>query len=211
MIVTAPVAATATMSISKVRTSTTAKPPRPAKRHRPAPVQAQLELPSSLPCGSPHQFQKSRSSSPLGDDEPASNTSAEYQEWPMHGFLKRMTIRNEIRYGIKFSLEEVPQLCAVACPLYMSSASSSRHFSTNPVGSCSTVTRAKKTQTAPSSRSKCHSFTRKKDAMLVDLKENKGCSWKQIEEAFPHRSLGLLQVHYSTKLKGRAFVSKERQ
>src|ERR1700722_10381877 len=37
-------------------------------------------------------------------EEPTSNTGAEYQEWPLRGFLKRMTIRKETRYSIDFSL-----------------------------------------------------------------------------------------------------------
>jgi hypothetical protein len=32
-------------------------------------------------------------------------TTAEYREWPMHGFFKRTTIGNETRYSMDFSLE----------------------------------------------------------------------------------------------------------
>jgi hypothetical protein len=44
------------------------------------------------------------------------NTRVEYQEWLMHGFLKRTTIGDEIQYSIEFSLEQLHELCAVACP-----------------------------------------------------------------------------------------------
>ncbi|KAI9654555.1 MAG: hypothetical protein M1829_000911 [Trizodia sp. TS-e1964] len=44
-------------------------------------------------------------------------------------------------------------------------------------------------------------FTPKEDLMLVDLKENKSLTWKQISEFFPGRSSGTLQVRYCTKLK----------
>jgi hypothetical protein len=57
------------------------------------------------------------------------NTMAEYQEWPMRGFLKRTTIGDEIRYSIEFSLEQLQGLYDVACPLYATSPSSNRDSS----------------------------------------------------------------------------------
>jgi hypothetical protein len=70
------------------------------------------------------ESQKSFSPSPTSDEEPASNAGAAYQEWPIHGFFKLITIGNEARYGIEFSLEDVQQLCAVAIPLHSSSTGS---------------------------------------------------------------------------------------
>jgi hypothetical protein len=46
-------------------------------------------------------------------------------------------------------------------------------------------------------------FTPEDDRLLVDLKENKSLSWKQIAEFFPGRSSGTLQVRYCTKLKAK--------
>ncbi|KAI6257842.1 hypothetical protein MCOR07_010538 [Pyricularia oryzae] len=46
-------------------------------------------------------------------------------------------------------------------------------------------------------------FTAEDDALLVDLKENKSLTWKQIAEFFPGRSSGTLQVRYCTKLKAK--------
>jgi hypothetical protein len=40
------------------------------------------------------------------DQERTSNTDAEYQEWPMRGVFKRVIVRDEVRYGMEFSLEE---------------------------------------------------------------------------------------------------------
>jgi hypothetical protein len=48
----------------------------------------------------------------------------------MRGFIKRTMIGNEIRDSMEFSLEQLQELCAVACPLHASSASSNKHFST---------------------------------------------------------------------------------
>lgn len=46
-------------------------------------------------------------------------------------------------------------------------------------------------------------FTPEDDQLLVDLKENKSLTWKQIAEFFPGRSSGTLQVRYCTKLKAK--------
>ncbi|KAF8455834.1 putative transcriptional activator Myb [Terfezia claveryi] len=46
-------------------------------------------------------------------------------------------------------------------------------------------------------------FTTEDDQLLVDLKENKALTWKQIAEFFPGRSSGTLQVRYCTKLKAK--------
>ena len=46
-------------------------------------------------------------------------------------------------------------------------------------------------------------FTREDDALLVELKETKNLTWKQIADFFPGRSSGTLQVRYCTKLKAK--------
>ena len=49
-------------------------------------------------------------------------------------------------------------------------------------------------------------FTPEDDQLLVDLKEKKNLTWKQIADFFPGRSSGTLQVRYCTKLKAKATV-----
>ncbi|KAK5165686.1 uncharacterized protein LTR77_008608 [Saxophila tyrrhenica] len=46
-------------------------------------------------------------------------------------------------------------------------------------------------------------FTPEDDALLVELKETKDLTWKQIADFFPGRSSGTLQVRYCTKLKAK--------
>jgi hypothetical protein len=46
-------------------------------------------------------------------------------------------------------------------------------------------------------------FTPEDDQLLVDLKEKKNLTWKQIADFFPGRSSGTLQVRYCTKLKAK--------
>ena len=49
-------------------------------------------------------------------------------------------------------------------------------------------------------------FTPEDDALLVELKETKDLTWKQIADFFPGRSSGTLQVRYCTKLKAKTTV-----
>ncbi|KAF2708062.1 hypothetical protein K504DRAFT_334200, partial [Pleomassaria siparia CBS 279.74] len=49
-------------------------------------------------------------------------------------------------------------------------------------------------------------FTPEDDGLLVDLKEKKNLTWKQIADFFPGRSSGTLQVRYCTKLKAKTTV-----
>ncbi|KAK4504542.1 hypothetical protein PRZ48_005458 [Zasmidium cellare] len=49
-------------------------------------------------------------------------------------------------------------------------------------------------------------FTPDDDALLVELKETKNLTWKQIADFFPGRSSGTLQVRYCTKLKAKTTV-----
>ncbi|KAF2748309.1 hypothetical protein M011DRAFT_493699 [Sporormia fimetaria CBS 119925] len=56
---------------------------------------------------------------------------------------------------------------------------------------------------APRPRGPKLKFTPEDDQLLVDLKEKKNLTWKQIAEFFPGRSSGTLQVRYCTKLKAK--------
>jgi hypothetical protein len=113
---------------------------RPAKRRKPSP---------------------SHSDPTLGDAEPTFNARAEYQEWPMHGFFKRTTIGNEIRYGMGFSLEQLQELCALACP-HSSQAGSDRDFSTRSTSSSRQTTQAEKTRLGLASQRKRIRFTQRR-------------------------------------------------
>jgi hypothetical protein len=125
----------------------------------------------------------------------------------MRGFFKLITIGNEVRYSIEFSLEDVQQLCAAAFPLHTSSAGSNASFSAWPARPFSARPRAEDASGATVSQSKRPRFAEEEDAKLVDLKERRGWSWEDIQSAFPGRSTGSLQVRYSTKLKERNTAS----
>jgi hypothetical protein len=123
----------------------------------------------------------------------------------MRGFFKLITIGNDVRYGMEFSLEDVQQLCAAAFPLYTSSAGSNALFSARPSRHAQPFSAYARAENAPS-RSKRPRFTEEEDARLVDLKQ-RGWSWEDIQRSFPGRSTGSLQVRYSTKLKERNAAS----
>jgi hypothetical protein len=123
----------------------------------------------------------------------------------MRGFFKLITIRNEVRYGIEFSLEDVQQLCAAAFPLHTSSTGPNASFSARPSRRAWSFSACAQAENA-SSRSKRPRFTEEEDAKLVDLKQ-RGWSWEDIQRSFPGRSTGSLQVRYSTKLKERNTTS----
>ncbi|KAF2822461.1 hypothetical protein CC86DRAFT_300497 [Ophiobolus disseminans] len=59
---------------------------------------------------------------------------------------------------------------------------------------------------APKPRGPKLKFTPEDDQLLVDLKEKKNLTWKQIADFFPGRSSGTLQVRYCTKLKAKTTV-----
>lgn len=61
-------------------------------------------------------------------------------------------------------------------------------------------------QPAPRPRGPKLKFTTEDDQLLVDLKEKKNLTWKQIADFFPGRSSGTLQVRYCTKLKAKTTV-----
>jgi hypothetical protein len=148
-------------------------------------------------CDNQPESRKSSSPSPTAAEEPISSAGAAYHEWPMRGCFKLITIGNEVRYGMEFSLEDVQQLCAAAFPLHTSSASSKASFSARP------SQRAQPFSANVPSRTKRPRFTEEKDAKLIDLKEKRGWSWEAIQGSFLGRSTGSLQVRYSTKLKER--------
>ena len=168
------------------------------------PSATQLEVTSR--CDNQPESRKSSSPSPTGDEEPTSNAGAAYQEWPMRGFFKLITIGNEVRYGMEFSLEDVQQLCAAAFPLHTSSAGSNASFSARPSRRAQPFSACAPAENVPS-RSKRPRFTEEEDAKLVDLKERRGWSWEDIQRSFLGRSTGSLQVRYSTKLKERNTAS----
>ncbi|CAK7218065.1 hypothetical protein SCUCBS95973_003363 [Sporothrix curviconia] len=70
-------------------------------------------------------------------------------------------------------------------------------------GAPSVVGQAGMPAPAPRPRGPKLKFTPEDDQLLIELKENKSLTWKQIADFFPGRSSGTLQVRYCTKLKAK--------
>ncbi|KAK3906506.1 hypothetical protein C8A05DRAFT_40700 [Staphylotrichum tortipilum] len=75
--------------------------------------------------------------------------------------------------------------------------------SSGGTGAPSMVGQAGMPAPAPRPRGPKLKFTPEDDQLLIDLKENKNLTWKQIADFFPGRSSGTLQVRYCTKLKAK--------
>lgn len=76
-------------------------------------------------------------------------------------------------------------------------------LSSNVGGAPSVVGQVGMPSPAPRPRGPKLKFTPEDDQLLIDLKENKNLTWKQIADFFPGRSSGTLQVRYCTKLKAK--------
>jgi hypothetical protein len=70
-------------------------------------------------------------------------------------------------------------------------------------GAPSVVGQAGMPSPAPRPRGPKLKFTHEDDQLLIELKEHKNLTWKQIADFFPGRSSGTLQVRYCTKLKAK--------
>ncbi|KEY69070.1 hypothetical protein S7711_03366 [Stachybotrys chartarum IBT 7711] len=70
-------------------------------------------------------------------------------------------------------------------------------------GAPSVVGQAGMPAPAPRPRGPKLKFTPEDDQLLIELKEQKNLTWKQIADFFPGRSSGTLQVRYCTKLKAK--------
>lgn len=70
-------------------------------------------------------------------------------------------------------------------------------------GAPSVVGQAGMPEPAPRPKGPKLKFTPEDDALLMQLKETKDLTWKQIADFFPGRSSGTLQVRYCTKLKAK--------
>jgi hypothetical protein len=136
----------------------------------------------------------SRSPSATAESLPA----AEYQEWPLHGFLKRTRIGNETTFNLEFHLTHLPDDLELSTPFAALGSGFSVETSTRPRISHSAVTHSKTHHVTSGSPMKRVKWTAEEDATLIRMKEN-GCSWEEISAALPSRNPGAIQVRYSTK------------
>jgi len=179
-------------------TRITGKRPRHrARRHRRSPSPTSSASDSDSSSYSPSHVNKKlplptknnrhrRNSLPSTDSSvvQAASVDTEYQEWPFQGLLKRAKIGGQLSYRVEFSLDFSRQDAPLTGPLQPNSSRLPKGAAPN-----------KRPARAACKNSK---FTLEEEEILVDLKENQGLAWKDIKLRFPKRSLGSLQVRYST-------------
>jgi hypothetical protein len=122
---------------------------------------------------------------------------AEFQEWPFQGFLKRTKIRNTTIYNLEFQLPYV-QAHLHSEALGMRSDKETSAEATTPHDASA---HSKMHPAAVRPRIKRVPWTAEKDATVLKMRDEDGCSWEEIAEApllLPHRTPGTIQAHYYT-------------
>jgi hypothetical protein len=147
--------------------------------------------------GHHHTSRNSRSPSAAAKAEPI----AEYQEWPFQGFLKRTRIRDDVTYNLKFKLPSISEQLHIPIDPKALDICSSKEASAQVPINYNAAARVKVHQAPLQSRKRRVKWTPEEDATLLQMRSD-GCSWEEIHDELPHRSIGTIQVHYSTKLKG---------
>jgi hypothetical protein len=135
--------------------------------------------------------------------------AAKYEEWPLHGFLKRTRIGSTTSFNLEFHLTYVPEhleLSGLSEALRSSIGTLAQHQTSH-----STIARSKTRHVNLRHPTKHIPWTKEEDETLVKMKEEDGCSWEEIADALPSRTPGAIQVHYSTKLSGVTGSRKRRR
>jgi hypothetical protein len=169
--------------MSDAATSEIQDRPRSRKRARRAKdtEQNNVETPSTHSLSVPYQAIAKTSSGSVQESE----------EIPIHGYLTLKTIESKIVYCLTFSQELLPT----------PHARSQRQDSTIDLEGHKSVAPASGIdQEELRYQKKGDPWTREEEAIVRRMK-NGGSSWEDIHNVLPHRSIGTLQVRYSTKLK----------
>jgi hypothetical protein len=161
--------------------------PRPAERQKPRSTPAALHLQRSSTCvDNSHHYALRTSRSPSAATK--ATPFAEYQEWPFQGFLKRTKIGDDVMYNLEFKLPSISGHLGV--PIHPEALDINHN----------TATHSKVHQAPLKPKKSKVAWTPDEEATLVQMK-NDGCSWEEISAALPRRSIGTIQVRYSTKFK----------
>ncbi|KAL5313013.1 hypothetical protein ACEPPN_019439 [Leptodophora sp. 'Broadleaf-Isolate-01'] len=127
-----------------------------------------------------HASRPSRSPSEASEATPVT----EHRQWPFQGFLKYTRIGDDVTYNLEFKLPSVSEYVHI------------------PIGPAAleidhkAAAHSKTPQTPLKSKKGWAPWSEKEDAILRTRKD--GCSWKAIHEDLPGRSMGAIQVRYST-------------
>jgi hypothetical protein len=126
---------------------------------------------------------------------------ADYEEWPMEGFLKRTRVGHELFYSLDFRLNDIGTTVSATGPSRSPRKPINIQNNRNGRNSPVVLIPSKPPRTGLSARKARSRFTVRENKRLIHLKEVSGLSWQEISCHFPGRTMGTLQVHYCTKLK----------
>jgi hypothetical protein len=116
-------------------------------------------------------------------------------------FLKRIKIGDDVTYNLEFKLPSISEhLHLPIDPAVLDICSSKEAPAKAPTHHDATA-HSKIHQAPLQPKKRRVKWTLEEDAKLLQMR-NDGRSWEYIHAALPHRSIGTIQVHYSTKLKG---------
>ncbi|TGO43913.1 hypothetical protein BCON_0735g00040 [Botryotinia convoluta] len=121
--------------------------------------------------------------------------TAEYQEWPFQGFLKRTRIGNNTTYNLEFRLQDV--LEQLHLPILSEALGISEVPQTMPPRG---IPHSRVQPAKLRAKGKRVRWEPEEHETIERMKED-GCSWEEIHDALPHRTQAAIQVQYSTKLK----------
>ena len=200
--------------------------PRPAKRRKPRSARAvtpPLHLRRSPPppptrpeIGEAQSQDDHGCSSTLIDEQYcASRTSrspsaaseavrvAEYQEWPLQGFLKYIIIGDKVKYNLEFKLPSISEHLHLPIDPKALDICSSKEAPAKVPTHHEAAAYSKKCQAPlqPKKKRKHVKWTTKEDITLLQMR-NDGCSWEEIAKALPYRTPEAIQVHFSTRRAG---------
>lgn len=165
--------------------------PRPAKRRKlpPTPTNNALTPDDPTLVDNDHHHTPRTSQNPFVRVESALIT--EYREWPFEGFLKRITIGNQITYNLEFALPHI----LGQMNLSLSSEVLSGGSRESPI-------KAAASHRAVTSRKPSKELTKEQESLLVKMvHEDKTCI--EIERHFPGHTLQSLKESFFTKQGGR--------
>ncbi|KAL2063229.1 hypothetical protein VTL71DRAFT_5033 [Oculimacula yallundae] len=131
---------------------------------------------------SSHQHTSRLSRSPSEASEAASVT--EHRQWPFQGFLNYTRVGDNVTYNLEFKLPSVSE--CVHIPIDRAALESDYKAAAHS----KTPLKSKKSRVP---------WSKKENAILRTRKS--GCSWKAIHKDLPGRSMGAIQVRYSTMFK----------
>ncbi|PMD13233.1 hypothetical protein NA56DRAFT_585982, partial [Hyaloscypha hepaticicola] len=121
-------------------------------------------------------------------------------EWPFQGFFKCIRIRDNVTYNLEFKLPSILERLHLPTDPAALDICSSKEAPAKVPTHHDVAVHSKTRQALLQPKKRRVKWTTEEDATLLQMR-NDGCSWEKIHAALPHRSIGTIQVHYSTKLK----------